>query len=390
MSKGLPENSIASSPPAAKRAANVPRSERRHIALGLQGGGAHGAFTWGVLDRLLEETSLKIVGISGTSAGAMNAAVMVDGLRRGGPEQARTALRSYWEEVGRIPGLANLIGSQTLGEERQWHFDQSPLFLWLDMLTRIWSPYQTNPLNLHPLRELLDRIDFQGLRGDAAAARIFICATNVRTGRRRVFSNDELSADVLLASACLPNMFQAVQIDGEAYWDGGYTGNPALNPLYLRTSATDVIIVGINPLFREAVPRSARAIINRINEISFNSTFLLELAAIAFVDDLLESKALDSTRYKPLLIHKIEAHGELGSLGASSKMNNDPAFLRYLHEIGRKAADAWINDNLDSIGRRSTLDLSALIPLREGFAMGLGESEQRASANARGAAVFCP
>jgi NTE family protein len=375
------EDSTQSRRTSAQRVAHQP--ERRQIAIGLQGGGAHGAFTWGALDRLLEEPTLKIVGISGTSAGAMNAAIVVDGLRRGGPEQARFALRDYWEGVGGIPGLASLVGSQTFGETPQWHFDHSPLFLWLDMLTRIWSPYQTNPFNLHPLRKLLERIDFQGLRDDSTAVRIFICATNVRTGRRRIFSNAELSADVLLASACLPNMFQAVEIDGESYWDGGYTGNPALNPLYLRTSATDVVIIGINPLFRDAVPQNARDIINRINEISFNSTFILELAAIAFIDDLLESNAVDSSRYKPLLIHKIEAHGALSTFGASSKMNNDPAFLRYLHEIGRTAADAWIKKNLDSVGRRSTLDLSTLLPFREDFATGLAGSTQSPQADAK-------
>jgi NTE family protein len=300
----------------------------------------------------------------------MNAAIVADGLRRGGPEQARIALRSYWEQVGRIPGLASLIGPQRLGATRQWHFDHAPLFLWFDMLTRIWSPYQINPFNLHPLRGLLERIDFQGLRDDSAAARVFICATNVRTGRRRIFGNTELSADVLLASACLPNMFQAVEIDGEAYLDGGYTGNPALSPLYIRTSATDVVIIGINPLLRDAIPQGARDIINRVNEISFNSTFMLELGAIAFIDDLLESGALDSSRYRPLFIHKIEAHATLSTFGASSKMNNDPAFLRYLHEVGRTAADVWIQDNLASVGRRSTLDLNALLPLREEFGTG--------------------
>ncbi len=182
-------------------------------------------------------------------------------------------------------------------------------------------------------------------------------------------------------------MFQAVEIDGESYWDGGYTGNPALNPLYLRTSATDVVIIGINPLFRDAVPQSARDIINRINEISFNSTFILELAAIAFIDDLLELKALDSSRYRPLLLHKIEAHGELSTFGASSKMNNDPAFLRHLHDIGRTTTDAWIKDNLASIGKRSTLDLSALVPLREEVVTEPAGSRQSARADAKGSAI---
>lgn len=386
VSNGQLEKITTPSPRAsARRVADFHHPERRQIALGLQGGGAHGAFTWGVLDRLLEEPTLEIVGISGTSAGAMNAVITVDGLRRGGPDQARVALRNYWEEVGRIPGLASLIGPQTLGGMRQWNFDHAPLFLWLDMLTRIWSPYQINPLNLHPLRDLLDRIDFQNIRNDSAAARVFICATNVRTGRRRIFSNAELSSDVVLASACLPNTFQAVEIDGEAYWDGGYTGNPALNPLYLRTSATDVVIIGINPLFRDAVPKDARDIINRINEISFNSTFILELAAIAFIDDLLESGAVDSSRYRPLFIHKIEAHATLSTFGASSKMNNDPAFLHHLHEIGRTAAGTWIDDNLDSVGRRSTLDLSALVPLREEFVT--AESEQSARAHAKDSTI---
>ena len=377
------ENATRSSHPSAHRVADLGNSKRRQVALGLQGGGAHGAFTWGALDRLLEEPTLEIVGISGTSAGAMNAAIMADGLRRGGPDQARIALRNYWEEVGRIPGLATLIGSQTQGGTRQWHFDHAPLFLWFDMLNRLWSPYQTNPLNFHPLRKLLERIDFHGLRGDSAAARVFISATNVRTGLRHVFSNAELSADVLLASACMPNKFQAVEIDGQAYWDGGYTGNHALSTLYLRTSATDVVIIGINPLYRDMVPQSARDIINRINEISFNSTFMLELAAIAFIDDLLESGAVDSSRYRPLLIHKIEAHATLSTFGASSKMNNDPAFLGHLHEIGRTAADAWIKDNLDRVGRQSTLDLSALIPLRENFVVGPAGSRQSARADAQ-------
>ncbi len=242
---------------------------KRRIALALQGGGSHGAFTWGVLDRLLEEPSLEIVGISGTSAGAMNAGILADGLRRGGASLAREALRHYWEDVGRLPGYANLW---PLGVERTWHLDDNPVFHWAGMLTRIWSPYQLNPTNYHPLRDLLQRIDFDGLRDDPSACRVFICATNVRTGLRRVFHNAELSAEVLLASACLPQVYQAVQIGEHFYWDGGYSGNPALAPLYLGTNATDVMVVGINPLERASVPQTARAIGDRVDEISFNSS----------------------------------------------------------------------------------------------------------------------
>jgi len=332
----------------------------------LQGGGSHGAFTWGVLDRLLEERAFEIVGISGTSAGAMNAGILADGLRRGGSSQARRALRHYWEDVGRLPGFASF--SSPKGGLPTWHLDHNPLYLWADMLTRIWSPYQTNPPNYNPLRRLLERIDFEGLRRDAEAARVFICATNVRTGLRRVFQNAELSLDVLLASACLPQIYQAVQIGEDFYWDGGYTGNPALAPLYLRTSATDVIVVGINPIERATVPQTARAIIDRIDEISFNSTFMLELAAIAFVEDLVRSAAAEAP-FRLLHVHGI-GDEVLAAFGASSKMNNEWAFLQHLHEIGWQAADRWLTENRAAIGVRSTVDLSGLIPPKDGLLSG--------------------
>jgi NTE family protein len=340
--------------------------ERRRIAVALQGGGSHGAFTWGVLDRLLEEPSFEIVGISGTSAGAMNAGILADGLRRGGPSQARLALRHYWEDVGRLPGFASF--SPRGGSGQTWHLDHNPVFLWADMLTRIWSPYQTNPSNYNPLKQLLGRIDFEALRHDTEAARVFICATNVRTGLRRVFHNAELSLEVLLASACLPQIYQAVQIGEDLYWDGGYTGNPALAPLYLGTNATDVIVVGINPIVRTTVPQTARGIIDRIDEISFNSTFMLELAAIAFVEDLMKSAAVKAP-LRLLFVHGI-GDEELGSFGASSKMNNDWAFLRHLHEIGWRAADQWLQENLEAVGGRSTVDLSGLVPPKDGLLTG--------------------
>ncbi|MGA7323011.1 MAG: patatin-like phospholipase family protein [Rhodomicrobium sp.] len=265
--------------------------KKQRVAVALQGGGSHGAFTWGVLDRLLEGPSFEIVGISGTSAGAMNAGFLADGLRRGGPPQARLALRHYWEDVGRLPGYGSLW---PFGPQYTWHLENNPLFLSADMLSRIWSPYQTNPSNHNPLRELVESIDFEGLRHDASAIRVFICATHVQTGLRRVFHNAELSPEVLLASACLPQLYQAVQIGEDFYWDGGYTGNPALAPLYLGTSATDLIVVGINPIQRRSVPQTARAIIGRIDEISFNSTFMLELGAIAFVEHLMKSADVEA------------------------------------------------------------------------------------------------
>jgi len=232
------------------------------------------------------------------------------------------------------------------------------------MLTRIWSPYQTNPHNFNPLRDLLTRIDFDGLRSDPQAARVFICATNVRTGLRRVFENAELSADVLLASAALPQVYQAVEVEGEHYWDGGYTGNPALTPLHLYTDATDVIAVDINPRLRADLPRSARAIIDRVDEISFNATFLAEVGAIAFIDQLVASQP-SATSFKRLYVHAI-ADDSLGSFGASSKMNNHPDFLHHLRRIGAQAAQRWLEENRDAVGKRSTVDVSGLDLARHG------------------------
>lgn len=342
---------------------------RRQIAVALQGGGSHGAFTWGVLDRLLEEPDLQIVGVSGTSAGAMNAGVLAHGLRSG-TAAAREALRDFWEALGRAPGFASLRGPwmQATGE---WHLENSPLFQWFNFLTQMVSPYQFNPLNIHPLRPLIEHIDFASLRSDPDAIRVFIGTTNVRTGRRRVFDNSELSPDVLLASACLPLVFQAVEIDGDGYWDGGYTGNPAISPLYLETEATDLIIIGINPLLRDTLPRTARDIANRIDEISFNSTFMLELSAIAFIDQLLDTKAIDPSRFRPLLLHGIDGGAKLGKLGASSKMNNHPAFLHYLHGYGREAADAWLESHRHEVGKNSTVNLADLTPLQSDYHVGL-------------------
>jgi NTE family protein len=361
------------------------RSQRprgRPIAVALQGGGAHGAFTWGVLDRLLKEPDFEIVGISGTSAGAMNAGILADGLRRGGASGARITLARYWDDVGRLPGFASFAAPPGLATNREWHLDHNPFFLWADMLTRVWSPYQTNPFNYHPLRALLERIDFDGLRRDADAARVFVCATNVCSGLRRVFDNSELSLDVLLASACLPLVNQAVEIDGQHYWDGGYIGNPALAPLYLKTTADDVIIIGINPLLRAEVPRTAREIISRIDEISFNSSFFMELGAIAFVEELLKSGPQQNS-VRTLFVHQIYCDA-LATLGASSKMNNEPAFLRHLHTIGRQTADHWLEENRDAVGKESTVDLSGLLPLQDGvFADPMGIRQMPGHASAR-------
>jgi NTE family protein len=254
---------------------------------------------------------------------------------------------------------------------QEWYLEHSLFFHWFNFLAQTLSPYQFNPFNIHPLRPLIEHIDFAALLSDPDAIRVYIGATNVRTGRRRVFDNSELSPEVLLASACLPLMFQAVDIDGEGYWDGGYTGNPAIVPLYQVTTATDLIVIGINPLSRDTLPRTVREIENRIDEISFNSSFMLELSAIAFIDHLLDTRAVDPSRFRPLLLHGIDGGAKLGKLGASSKMNNHPAFLRELHGYGREAADAWLVRHLHEVGKHSTINLANLLPLRNDFHVGL-------------------
>ena len=330
------------------------------VNLALQGGGSHGAFTWGVLDRLLEEESLEITGISGTSAGAMNAIALADGLSRGGRKAGRDALSALWEAVGRMPGLARLC--YPFGSGERFDLDSSPIYPFFDLLSRTWSPYQLNPLNYHPVRALLaESIDFERLRHNDTL-RVFLCATNVRTGRRKVFSNAELSVDAVLASACLPLSFQAVEIDGQAYWDGGYSGNPAIAPLFKETPVDDVIIIGVNPLTRPELPKTAGEIIDRINEITFSTALFLELEAVKYVLAL-PGRDHDDHPLKDRhpRLHEIHAE-ELREFGASSKLNNELRFLRHLHAIGRRTAAVWIDAHLDAVGKDSTLEATLAAP----------------------------
>ncbi|WP_439816336.1 patatin-like phospholipase family protein [Zavarzinia sp. CC-PAN008] len=343
-------------PAAASRAVSRPH---KRINLALQGGGAHGAFTWGVLDRFLADDRIEIEGICGTSAGAMNAAVAAYGHARDGRDGARVALAAFWKKVAeagawgpiqRTP-LDRMMGSFSL--------DRSPTYFWFDIMSRIWSPYQTNPLNFNPLRDILaDCIDFDVLRTQSTI-KLFVCATNVESGKVRVFQNNEMKVESLLASACLPFMFQTVEVDGQHYWDGGYMGNPAIFPLIYACESRDVVLVQINPLERRGVPRSAREILDRVNEISFNSTLMREMRAVHFVSRLIESGQLSSTDYKHMLIHMVEADDVLKELGASTKLVADLAFLEHLKGIGHAAADAWLEQHFDALGTRSTLDLVA-------------------------------
>jgi NTE family protein len=329
------------------------------IDLALQGGGSHGAFTWGALDRLLEEPRFHIAAISGTSAGAMNAAVLANGWIEGGADGARASLEKYWRAVSRAAAFSPLRRSPLDRLMGRWSLDTSPAYVAMDLMTRLLSPYDLNPLALNPLRDILhDNIDFTRLAG--SPIQLFVTATRVRTGRGRIFRNGEITADVLLASACLPTMFRAVEIDGEAYWDGGYAGNPTITPLVRESDAHDTIIVQINPVERPETPRSAAEILNRLNEISFNSPLAKELRMIAVLREVADPGHGEGQRWAQMRTHRIKSD-MLGEFGASSKLNAEWAFVSKLRDEGRRAASEFLRVHGNDVGKRSTADFEMLL-----------------------------
>ena len=333
----------------------------KKINLALQGGGAHGAFTWGVLDYLLESRKIDIDAVSGTSAGAMNAVVAADGLMAGGRDGARAALRRFWTAVSQSAVFSPIQRTPFQKMTGAWNVDDSPGYLFFDTFNRLASPYQLNPLKLNPLRDLLvEQVDFERVRS-CDRMQLFISATSVRNGQVKVFDRRHLTADMVMASACLPQLFQAVTVDGEDYWDGGYAGNPVLFPFAYRTDTRDIVIVQINPLACQKTPMEARDILDRVNEITFNASLLAELRAIEFVGRLLDQGSLDPVRYHKMLIHVIDDPEGFAPLNASSKMNAERAFLEYLFDMGRRAAEGWLAANLDRIGRESTVDLRSVL-----------------------------
>ena len=330
------------------------------LNLALQGGGSHGAFTWGVLDALLEDGGFGFPGISGTSAGAMNAAALIHGFSRAaldfpddplgrhaaGCALARESLAALWDGVG---AMGSLLWGMPAAQQL------------MGLMTQWLSPYQTNPLDLNPLRKLLTQVvDFEVIQQGAAldgVPRAFICATNVRTGRGRIFRSQELGADAVMASACLPQLFRAVEVDGEHYWDGGYSGNPALYPLIYETACSDMLLVQINPIDSETVPSTASEIMDRMNEVTFNAGLLSESRAIDFVRRLLAEGRLDASRYKSVLLHRIDGGAALSQFGASSKTRADSMFVRKLFALGRQEGERWIAEHRDDVGVRQTLQI---------------------------------
>ncbi len=329
------------------------------VDFALQGGGSHGAFTWGVLDRLLEEPWLRIEGISGTSAGAMNAVVLADGYVAGGPDGAKAALDGFWTRVAAAARFSLLRRSPLDVLMGRWTLDTSPFYLAFDLAARVFSPYDLSPRGANPLRDILaGSVDFE--RVARAPIRLFVTATNVRTGRGRVFRNAELTPEVLLASACLPTLFQAIEIDGEAYWDGGYSGNPTITPLVRECKSHDTLLVAVNPVERPGTPRSARDILDRLNEVSFNATLLKELRMIALLRQVADAGRTEGAQWAGMRVHLI-ASPAMAKLGASSKFNAERAFLCMLRDEGRRCAERFLTDHARDLGRQSTLDLDVLL-----------------------------
>jgi NTE family protein len=343
------------------------------IDLALQGGGSHGAFTWGVLDRLLEDPSLEFSGISGTSAGALNAAVLATGMAAGGREGAQAALRDFWLDVAetRSPYGASCFGAWPSAAGGMaatpmpgtmppglaaFNLDLNPFYAWSTWFLRAFSPYQFSLAGDNALRPILERhVKPQVLK--TGPMKLFITATAVRTGQPRVFDEHDLSIDALLASACLPNLFRAVEIDGQPYWDGGYSGNPAIWPLIYNTSALDIVLIKINPLERPGTPDTPEEIADRINEITFNAGLVSEMRAIGFVQKLIEEGRLTTEAYKDLRLHMVADDKGLAPLHPSSKLNTDRRFIEGLHALGRAAAETWMAHKRPLVGVESTLDL---------------------------------
>jgi NTE family protein len=330
--------------------------DKKYVSLALQGGGAHGAFTWGVLDRLLEIDEIVAEGICGTSAGAVNAVTLAYGLHIGGPDKAKELLEQLWKQISKYGSylFKPAAWDQTMNFG---NLNYSPAYMWFNSMQQAFSPYQLNPFNYNPLRDvLLELIDFKELR-HYNTKKLFVCATNVKSNRARVFHNHEITVEAVLASACLPFLFQAVEIDGEYYWDGGYMGNPPLTPLIAETSNHDVVLVKINSINIHKLPVTARDIAERVNEISFNSSLINEMHLVHYRNELLRRGMTLPEQNREIFVHCISGYDVLDPLSYSSKLNTSYDFLLYLKEQGRRVADKWLDEEYDKVGIRSTFDI---------------------------------
>lgn len=330
---------------------------KKHVTLAIQGGGAHGAFTWGVMDRLLEEKDLVIEGVSGTSAGGMNAVCIAQGIMDGGNEGARRMLRKYWETNAEA-GKSSIFKRGWLDMlMNKWTLYNSPGFIMFDYMTKMMSPYQFNPLGTNPLKDMVKKLfKFEQLN-KFEDVKVFLSATHVYTGKIKVFTNKDLCPEAMLASACLPTLFSAVQVNNEYYWDGGYISNPLIYPLIYNCKASDIIIMKLNPTHRNRLPMTPTEIGDRLNEITNNTSIMREMRSVAYITKLIDEGLLDPKKIKRLRMHLIENEGVFQDLGWSSKLNTEEAFLNHLFEEGRKTADKWIEENYQYIGKKTTVDM---------------------------------
>ncbi|MDY6993078.1 MAG: patatin-like phospholipase family protein [Pseudomonadota bacterium] len=333
--------------------------QKKSLSLALQGGGSHGAFTWGVLDRLLEDQRIEIEAFVGTSSGAINATVAAYGLEVADAHTARQLLSEFWHSLAQLGKMSPLQPSWLDQLFSRGNMDYSPTWVLYDYFCRLFSPYQLNPINLNFIKKILSGIvDFSYLH-QAKKVKLFVCATNVLNARLKIFEQQEVTPEAVMASACLPFLFQAVEIDGHHYWDGGYLGNPPIFPLIYKTQSPDILVVQVNPINITEVPQSAQAILDRINTLSFNSSLMREMRVIHFISSLITQEHLDEHKYKYPYIHTIDAEAELAEFSFSSKMNVDVNFLEYLFEMGRHKADTFINTHFDKIGNESSTDIMA-------------------------------
>jgi NTE family protein len=337
----------------------VSTNPSKNVNLALQGGGAHGAFVWGVVDRLLEDGRLGIEAISATSAGAMNAVALASGMATGGPDAARKVLHDFWQEVSRADSMLDLFSQwnqwiQALKLPPEYH----PFHAAIHFLTHTLPPSLLNPFNVNPLKALLLKvIDFERLNVSPEAPHLFLNATNIRTGKIKVFQTPAITVESVLASACLPPYFQAVEIDGEHYWDGGYLGNPAIYPLIYRRGSKDVIIAQVTAIKRDELPASAADVLHRITEISFNSSLMREMRAVAFATRLIDHGELNDGRHSRMFIHLIGNDRLMSQLGTATQFHPEWSLLCRLRDAGREAASRWLEQNFEHIGSRSTVDV---------------------------------
>jgi NTE family protein len=330
-------------------------TQKKILAIALQGGGSHGAYTWGVLDALLADERIQVEGFSGTSAGAMNATACAQGIIAGGNEKARETLATYWKKVGELGKNSFLQPFPWNKQNHHYSLSDTPAFHFLQKLTTIFSPYQFNPFNYHPLRSIIEELfDFKLLQEKSHLCKLFLCATHVATGKLKIFKEDELTADAVLASACVPHIFQAVQVNGEFYWDGGFIGNPAIYPLIYGCDTPDILIIQIRRVYDPVIPTTAHEIQNRLGEITQNACLTREMRSIDFISKLIDQGVVPPGKLKRLHIHILRDDAFWGTIDRASGFCADPEFLDYLFKAGHRAGKNWLAENYDSIGVKTT------------------------------------